>query len=481
MALANAVDAKDPITEHHCDRVAEQAISLARAAGLSAEEIEAVGYGAVLHDVGKIGIAESVLTKPGELTDDERAEMQRHPVIGADILRPLRLGGLVGPIVRGHHERWDGGGYPDGLRGEAIPIGARIVSVVDAYDAMTHDRPYRSRLSDDEARKELIRHRRTQFDRRPASTCCSPAGRRVRGRRGAPSRPTRDPPGARQRRMNPITVIVELLFGILFVATLSSYVRRRDALSRDVMLIFASLAGLFVVAGIAAFGVTLPDPVTGAALALLLAQPVLTLRLAHRLHRSPNRARSAPRRLAATALPMIVLPFRKRGRWCWRDSRPSSSPTCSPPSTWAGRHGAGSARPAFGSPPRLPEACSWRWRWASRRRLRHWPWGCGAERGRIFGLLAAVLYIFAFLPPSWARNLGAPFTTFKFTEGPDGRLVRRGRYGGLDPPRGRGRARPGPPPRWSWPAKPGGRALRADDADAAECHLERSAGGTRRR
>jgi len=164
VALANAVDAKDPMTEHHCGRVADQALVLARLAGLEPEEVEAVGYGAVLHDVGKIGIGESVLTKPGKLTDDERLEMERHPLIGAEILRPLRLGRIVGPIVRGHHERWDGAGYPDGLRGDAIPIGARIVSVVDAYDAMIHDRPYRARLSEDEAREELRRHRGSQFD-----------------------------------------------------------------------------------------------------------------------------------------------------------------------------------------------------------------------------------------------------------------------------------------------------------------------------
>jgi putative two-component system response regulator len=164
IALASAIDAKDPVTEHHCDRVAEQATILAQTLGLSDSAIEAVTYGAVLHDVGKIGIAESVLTKPGNLTDDERAEMQRHPVIGDGILRPLRLGSIVGPIVRGHHERWDGSGYPDGLRGEAIPIGARIVAVVDSYDAMTHDRPYRDALSTDEAREELLRSRGTQFD-----------------------------------------------------------------------------------------------------------------------------------------------------------------------------------------------------------------------------------------------------------------------------------------------------------------------------
>ena len=90
--------------------------------------------------------------------------MQLHPLVGAEILRPLRLGRKVSPIVRAHHERWDGRGYPDGLAGEAIPIGARIVSVVDAHDAMTHDRPYRQRLSEDEAVNELLRNRGTQLD-----------------------------------------------------------------------------------------------------------------------------------------------------------------------------------------------------------------------------------------------------------------------------------------------------------------------------
>lgn len=164
VALANAVDAKDPATEHHCGRVAERAIRLARLAGLAQEEVEAVGYGAVLHDVGKIGIREDVLRKPGVLTDAERAEMQRHPLIGAEILSPLRLGAIVSPIVRAHHERWDGNGYPDGLAGEVIPVGARIVGIVDAHDAMTHDRPYRAALSADEALQELRRHRGTQFD-----------------------------------------------------------------------------------------------------------------------------------------------------------------------------------------------------------------------------------------------------------------------------------------------------------------------------
>jgi cyclic di-GMP phosphodiesterase len=164
VALASAIDAKDPLTEHHCDRVADEAIVLARLYGLSEDAVEAIGYGAVLHDIGKIGVAEAVLTKPDGMTDAERAEMQRHPVIGSDILRPLRLGSLVGPIVRGHHERWDGGGYPDGLLGTQIPVGARIVSIVDAFDAMTHTRPYREAMSVDEARAELARCRGTQFD-----------------------------------------------------------------------------------------------------------------------------------------------------------------------------------------------------------------------------------------------------------------------------------------------------------------------------
>jgi putative two-component system response regulator len=164
VALANAVDAKDPATEHHCGRVAERALALARLAGLPGDDVEAVGYGAVLHDVGKIGIREQVLLKPGALTDEERAEMQRHAFIGAEILRPLRLGRTVSPIVRAHHERWDGRGYPDGLRGDGIPIGARIVSIVDAHDAMTHDRPYRARLSDEAALEELRRHQGSQFD-----------------------------------------------------------------------------------------------------------------------------------------------------------------------------------------------------------------------------------------------------------------------------------------------------------------------------
>jgi putative two-component system response regulator len=164
VALATAIEAKDSMTEHHCSRLATYAVGLARLLQLPENMIEAIGYGAVLHDVGKIGIPEAILRKAGPLTDTEWLEMRQHPVIGARIVQPLRLGQLVAPIVRGHHERFDGSGYPDGLVGKDIPIGARIVSVVDAYDAIVNDRPYRLGRSPDEAIAELLGSRGKQFD-----------------------------------------------------------------------------------------------------------------------------------------------------------------------------------------------------------------------------------------------------------------------------------------------------------------------------
>jgi putative two-component system response regulator len=164
-ALANAVEAKDPSTEHHCQRLANLAARLGTQAGLDAAELEAVAYGALLHDVGKIGVPESILTKQGPLNASEWEVMRTHPEIGARICEPLAAAGAFGPIVRHHHERWDGHGYPDGLKGEAIPLGARIVALVDAFDAMTHDRPYRRALSVDHAVRELWSEAGTQFDR----------------------------------------------------------------------------------------------------------------------------------------------------------------------------------------------------------------------------------------------------------------------------------------------------------------------------
>ena len=164
VSLANAVEAKDPSTEHHCSRLAQMALALARAISLPEEEAEAISYGAALHDVGKIGIADHILRKPGPLSEEEWDEMRRHPGIGAAIVEPLELGRLVSPIIRHHHEHWNGGGYPDGLRGLAIPVGARIVSVADAFDAMTHDRPYRPAMSTEQAVAELTSQSGCQFD-----------------------------------------------------------------------------------------------------------------------------------------------------------------------------------------------------------------------------------------------------------------------------------------------------------------------------
>jgi putative two-component system response regulator len=164
-ALANAVEAKDPTTERHCQRLANLAARLGAQAGLEGIELEAVAYGALLHDVGKIGVPESILTKPTPLDTDEWELMRRHPEIGERICEPLSSAGLFAPIVRHHHERWDGRGYPDGLRGEAIPLGARIVGIVDSFDAMTHDRPYRRGMPAALAVNELWREAGGQFDR----------------------------------------------------------------------------------------------------------------------------------------------------------------------------------------------------------------------------------------------------------------------------------------------------------------------------
>ncbi|MEA2621605.1 MAG: cyclic di-GMP phosphodiesterase [Chloroflexota bacterium] len=164
VVLATAIEAKDSMTEHHCSRLATHAVGLARLMQLPESMIEAIGYGAVLHDVGKIGVPEAILRKPGPLSPDEWVEMRQHSHIGSRIVQPLRLGRLVAPIVRGHHERFDGAGYPDGLAGSRIAIGARIVTVVDSYDAIVNDRPYRAGRSPEEAMDELRRGRGSQFD-----------------------------------------------------------------------------------------------------------------------------------------------------------------------------------------------------------------------------------------------------------------------------------------------------------------------------
>jgi putative nucleotidyltransferase with HDIG domain len=158
--LAMAIDAKDQITHGHIRRVQSYAVGLARSLGVNDEKlIKAIEAAALLHDTGKLAIPEYILNKPGKLSPVEFDKMKQHASVGADILSAINFPYPVVPIVRHHHENWDGTGYPAGLRGTDIPIGARILSVVDCFDALTSDRPYRPRLSD-EAALEILRERR---------------------------------------------------------------------------------------------------------------------------------------------------------------------------------------------------------------------------------------------------------------------------------------------------------------------------------
>jgi putative nucleotidyltransferase with HDIG domain len=163
-ALTAAIDAKDPYTRGHSDRVTKYAVATARHLKLPEDQVEILQYVALLHDMGKIGIKDSILNKPGKLRDDEYAEIKKHPVIGAEIAAEIKFLSKGAEIVRHHHEWYDGRGYPDGLHGEKIPLGARILAVADAYDAMTTDRPYRKALTTAAAIDELLAGRGTQFD-----------------------------------------------------------------------------------------------------------------------------------------------------------------------------------------------------------------------------------------------------------------------------------------------------------------------------
>ena len=163
-ALAHAIEAKDTYTINHCEKITDRAVALAQALGLPRQEVENIRLGSILHDVGKIGIPDAVLNKPSKLTDEEYEIIKQHAQIGARIVQSVgALQGVV-PIVRHHQERYDGRGYPDGLAGDAIPIGARIIAAVDAYGAMTEDRVYRKALGHDKALGELRRNAGTQFD-----------------------------------------------------------------------------------------------------------------------------------------------------------------------------------------------------------------------------------------------------------------------------------------------------------------------------
>jgi putative nucleotidyltransferase with HDIG domain len=163
-SLALALDAKDSYTEGHSKRVSEYAFMLARYLGLDSVEIEWIRLAASMHDIGKIGIPEGILCKPGKLTKEEYEVMKKHPVIGARILKPIKPLEKVTNLVLYHHEYWDGSGYPNGLSKTEIPIGSRIVSIVDAYQAMTSSRPYRTALPQEEAISRLKAGKEKQWD-----------------------------------------------------------------------------------------------------------------------------------------------------------------------------------------------------------------------------------------------------------------------------------------------------------------------------
>jgi len=163
-ALATAVEAKDPYTSGHSEEVTQFAIAIAGKMGLSNDEIEDLRVAALLHDIGKIGIPDSVLNKPARLTSAEFLMIKAHPAIAAEIVGKIEALAHLVPSIRHHHERWDGTGYPDGLKGKEIPLGARILAVADGFEAMTSERPYRRARTEEEALAELEKGAGTQWD-----------------------------------------------------------------------------------------------------------------------------------------------------------------------------------------------------------------------------------------------------------------------------------------------------------------------------
>jgi HD-GYP domain-containing protein (c-di-GMP phosphodiesterase class II) len=164
VALAAALEAKDPDTARHSSSIVDLAVAVGERLGIEAEQLRALRYGAAFHDIGKLAIPRRLLNKAGPLTEEERRVVEQHTLIGERILAPIEFLAPVLPLVRHAHERWDGRGYPDGLAGAAIPLGARVVFACDAYDAMSNDRPYRGALAPSEVRAELRDGAGSQFD-----------------------------------------------------------------------------------------------------------------------------------------------------------------------------------------------------------------------------------------------------------------------------------------------------------------------------
>ena len=164
MALVEAIDAKDSYTNGHSNRVADYSVMIAERAGKTKEEQEEIYLIALLHDVGKIGISNAIINKKGKLTDEEYAEIKRHPTVGREILSKISIDPKLAIGASFHHERYDGKGYPMGLKGEEIPEIARIIAVADSYDAMASKRSYRDVLPKEKIRSELVKGKGTQFD-----------------------------------------------------------------------------------------------------------------------------------------------------------------------------------------------------------------------------------------------------------------------------------------------------------------------------
>ncbi|MBI3008474.1 MAG: HD-GYP domain-containing protein [Candidatus Omnitrophica bacterium] len=163
-ALASAIDAKDGYTNGHSDRLSRYAVIIATALRLGESRVKAIEYAAKLHDIGKIATPDYILNKPGKLTEDEWREMKAHALRGAAIIEPLEFLKGVVPVVRHHHERFDGKGYPSGLRGKRIMLEARILAVADAFEAMTTNRPYQKARGIEKAKEELEKNKNSQFD-----------------------------------------------------------------------------------------------------------------------------------------------------------------------------------------------------------------------------------------------------------------------------------------------------------------------------
>ena len=165
-ALVRALDAREHETGCHSARVQAYAVTLAERLGFAGDRLSDLARGALLHDIGKIGVSDQILLKKGKLTDEEWAQIKKHPLTGYEIVKGVSFLGGASALIISHHERYDGKGYPRGLKGEDVPLEARVFAVIDTYDAMTSDRPYRKALSTDTAKEEIVRCSGTQFDPR---------------------------------------------------------------------------------------------------------------------------------------------------------------------------------------------------------------------------------------------------------------------------------------------------------------------------